>query len=334
MMPLSLRDYVQETGRGGRDFQQANCTLFFSFYDKKKAKDVVGLSGERCRRLQGDERVRAEADLNNVVNYAMAGDACRYSLLAEGVTIEEADPIAQSCEDDTSCDNCRAKKGKACTSLSNPVWTICSETGDKISEVCFCKKNATDVIRACLSKGLAKSQQFTAEAQVERCFRETVIERFHIESDEKEKFFLLNFLNQFERKSLLLELVRYLPKQQSEDGKITRTDWGKVQSFLELISSGKIQFFVQSARVPKLKDTLPSKVLDVEVADRRNVTFRDNMDREQAIPLRSPPSSDPQGVPDGWCRSGWIYSLPFLIQFELCRYVISQYGQSLNRCAF
>jgi len=75
MMPLSLRDYVQETGRGGHDFQQANCTLFFSFYDKKRAEDVVGLSGERCRRLQGGERVRAEDDLKNVVNYAMAGDA-------------------------------------------------------------------------------------------------------------------------------------------------------------------------------------------------------------------------------------------------------------------
>jgi hypothetical protein len=259
VMPVSLRDYIQETGRGGRDFQQAHCKLFFSFFDRAMAENVVLGQGKSGGYLQGDKRVRAEVDLQNVVDYAMSGDACRYSLLAKCGTIEEADPMSQSCKDDTSCDNCRDQRGSSCTRPGNPVWTICSETGDKMSEVCFSKTNVSSIIIECLSKGLAKSQKLTDEAQVETCFRRTVKERFAIETDRHEKFLLLNFLER--GKSLLIDLVRYLrmdsskPKQRSEDGTIIRTDWGKVKSVLKLVSSGNMDFFVQSARVSKLKDT-------------------------------------------------------------------------------
>jgi superfamily II DNA helicase RecQ len=79
-MPLSLKDYIQETGRGGRDSKKTHCIMFFSSFDRGMAENVVGLSGPMEKRLEDYERRKVEDDFKKVTAYAMSGDKCRYRM--------------------------------------------------------------------------------------------------------------------------------------------------------------------------------------------------------------------------------------------------------------
>jgi hypothetical protein len=101
--------------------------------------------------------------------------------------------------------------------------------------------------------------------------------------------------------------------------KEVRTDWEKVKKLLSSIHSGKKKFFINNARMPESRKRDPSKVMNVELGTAMPVL-------EKYLGLQSCFATEafasyPRGVPDTWYRNDWIFKLPFLVQFELCRYV-------------
>ena len=70
-LPRSMEAYYQETGRAGRDGEPARCLLLFSRGDIPKIRYFIDQISEES------ERRRSLAALNEMVNYAAAGQTCR-----------------------------------------------------------------------------------------------------------------------------------------------------------------------------------------------------------------------------------------------------------------
>ena len=248
-MPLSLRDYVQETGRGGRDCKLACCVLFFSHKDKAKAEQIVGLTNNGTgKKLKGKEQRDAEEELNKVISYAMTGDVCRYSLLARCVTIDEAEPLDQRCSNNVTCDNCSSMKFQNVNSL--PV----------LHSVPKC--DITDIVSDCLQVALdlVSSKDEVEEGLVENSIREFILEQSSTESNEKKMYILLGLLQPAgnnNTKQLFLELIKLMRKDCKTQNSIGclniiqkggRTDWEKTQKYLRSTKEGKVKFFVNNIR--------------------------------------------------------------------------------------
>ena len=102
-LPLDLTEYIQQTGRAGRDGKPAQCVLFYRSHDFAIARKIKILSST-------DEVVKKsfEQDVIDLASYAMSSK-CRYSLLAAISTIEQCKPSEQRCRKDAQCDNCKTK---------------------------------------------------------------------------------------------------------------------------------------------------------------------------------------------------------------------------------
>jgi superfamily II DNA/RNA helicase len=102
-LPLDLTEYIQQTGRAGRDGKPAQCVLFYRSHDFTIARKIKILSST-------DEVVKKsfEQDVIDLASYAMSSK-CRYSLLAAICTIEQCKPSEQRCRKDAQCDNCKTK---------------------------------------------------------------------------------------------------------------------------------------------------------------------------------------------------------------------------------
>jgi hypothetical protein len=330
-MPLSLRDYVQETGRGGRDFKQTSCILFFSQFDKARAERVVGLtpnSNGEC--IQCEEYKRARKDLERVIAYALTGDTCRYSYLAKYVSLEDAHRETQSCANGERCDNCSARKGKQVPACANgPIDTYPDNSGSTLRLVPW-KSCVTDIVEDCLLKllELRESNRSDNESEVEKNMKETLSERFGSTTDTRQKLILMAFAFKSAKanKSLVVELLRYLrvsPMARLQDQADAKTDWKRVKSIVASIRSKRISFFVHNARLPESCGEVESNGLDVELSN--EVAPFTILDRRADVLINvSGPTerviSKWKGIPMNWLVEGWIDTLPFLVQFEICRY--------------
>lgn len=99
-VPLDLTEYIQQTGRAGRDGKQARCVLFY------KAKDFETVRKIKITPLVPDFiRESVAADIAEVASYATSS-RCRYSQLASSATIEQCMPSDQQCTKIAPCDNC------------------------------------------------------------------------------------------------------------------------------------------------------------------------------------------------------------------------------------
>jgi superfamily II DNA/RNA helicase len=102
-LPLDLTEYIQQTGRAGRDGKPAHCILFYRAQDFASARYI---------KIQSDateDVIKSfEQDVIDLASYAMSSK-CRYSLLAATATIDQCKPSEQRCPKDAQCDNCKGK---------------------------------------------------------------------------------------------------------------------------------------------------------------------------------------------------------------------------------
>jgi hypothetical protein len=99
-------DYVQETGRGGRDGRQTRCVLFFRDQDLERAKQVVRF--HQLKEVQEEKEI-VSSRLEEVRKYAMEGKTCRRLMLASSTVVEY--DKNQVCRVHL-CDNCTQAKEK------------------------------------------------------------------------------------------------------------------------------------------------------------------------------------------------------------------------------
>ena len=306
-MPLSLRDYVQETGRGGRDSKPSFCTLFFSFFDLQSAESVVGLSPARNgMQLQGIARARAREELDQVIEYALAGDQCRYSMLAAAATLEEGHPWDQRCSNESKCDNCRSQEGKLGTIFTRKCEEIVSRNQKKEVEplnIALSKRDVTAFIKKCLLRLLEESRanSYVDELRVLATLQHVLLEIGSKEPAKDELFVIQALLKEDDGKSLLIDVVRFF-RSKSFDGNVT-TDFEKIESFVEGMEDSNIRFFIQYAVLPT-SGMSSTRVYAVESAPIPNTLAT----KSSAF----------------WCPSMSMHDItefqwPFLIQFEICR---------------
>lgn len=332
VLPLSLRDYIQETGRGGRDNKPSSCVLFFSHHDRHMAEGVIGLSvgGNKDRKLlQGEARKTAERDLNLVISYAATGDKCRYSMLAECATLEEAGLWSQKCKQ--KCDNCRNCRAWETNSVDldegwlfgQPRRSLLSTGGESSSlQFSYCKREVTSAIANCLSQVLdeARRRSLTTEIEAEECMRQIIGERLQQETCKETKMLLFALLKTEGKanKSLLTDLSRFLRMKNNKQQ--TVTDWSRMESVLQATRDEDTKFYIQNVKL--LHTTLSTKssaVLDVEVMPSTATLGSCGRHIHVSDATMSLSSEVSRGMPDRWRQDDWVGKVPFLIQFEICR---------------
>jgi len=133
-LPLSMRSYIQQSGRGGRDGKECWCILFFRSQDRhsaervKRIKPPDGRNTSLC--LEGKALRNAIQELEEVMTYCrVAGSYCRYKLLSDQMlSLSKHQFESRVCQGPGLCDGCRTAKNKVVYGLKNKNAMFIHET--------------------------------------------------------------------------------------------------------------------------------------------------------------------------------------------------------------
>lgn len=103
-LPLSLANYIQETGRAGRDGKKSYCILFYRPADHSAVANILKRHEHPESAM---EKVRRE-----MLMYCTQGDTCRYTVLAAH-TRRLFGRVQQRCRGAVQCDICKGKSQKS-----------------------------------------------------------------------------------------------------------------------------------------------------------------------------------------------------------------------------
>jgi len=102
-MPLSLTDYMQQSGRAGRDGQKAHCILLYS--DEAYYTDQLILTGEIRRKPQTEAEERMLSRLASMREYCYDDKRC----MIQSLLAAFGQQLQEMCN---RCTNCQTKRRK------------------------------------------------------------------------------------------------------------------------------------------------------------------------------------------------------------------------------
>jgi superfamily II DNA helicase RecQ len=106
-LPLSLANYIQETGRAGRDGKTSYAYLFY------RAQDHTSVQKIRTDKAFGNQTIinTTRTENEEMMHYCSQGDLCRYSILDSHVTGPvSCESEIQMCHKHARCDICESSR--------------------------------------------------------------------------------------------------------------------------------------------------------------------------------------------------------------------------------